>query len=481
MTQVRTSVLLLSHGDVRATTSAWDDLVDRSGVAADVTMIDVTADATWWHAARDLGASDLALVAEATSVPGPELLTRMAAAAQRAGGGVVVDARVLPVELTAAQADASTPVVSGACVLLPVSLLPVLGAVWATPLSSDTGPGLAELARAAGVSVVSEPSATIFRDVRLDTEARPLVSEPPPTVETVEEDEDSGRWDGVDLHPAALPATSLHRVLTRHGLDRGLEWTPDDPADRPFLTIVTRTQGRRPRCLEDVLTCLAGQTDRDFELILVCHRAAPDAVRQVRSTVESLPGWLRQRVRLLEVERPGRAAPLNEGFAAARGRYIVMLDDDDTVLAHWVRTFRSMEATAAGRLLRTVAVRQDVVPLEGAEVLSPVSVGELLPDWPPAFEILDHLRQNHSPCMVVAFPGGSSTTSAVASTSPWTPPRTGTSSSGQRASSASSPRRWSPPCTGGGSRCTPREMPTASRSGRPRGSPSSGVSMPSRC
>ena len=37
---------------------------------------------------------------------------------------------------------------------------------------------------------------------------------------------------------------------------------------RPFLSIITRTQGRRPHTLTEVLVCLTAQTDTDFELLL---------------------------------------------------------------------------------------------------------------------------------------------------------------------------------------------------------------------
>ena len=75
-----------------------------------------------------------------------------------------------------------------------------------------------------------------------------------------------------NLHPAALPATSLHAVLALAGLEVTTESSDDSGGHRPFLSIVTRTQGRRPQCLEDMLTCLAGQTVRDFEVVLMCHQ-----------------------------------------------------------------------------------------------------------------------------------------------------------------------------------------------------------------
>ena len=43
----------------------------------------------------------------------------------------------------------------------------------------------------------------------------------------------------------------------------------EDPAPRPFLSVITRTQGRRPDRLREMLLSLAAQTDEDFELLLV--------------------------------------------------------------------------------------------------------------------------------------------------------------------------------------------------------------------
>ena len=106
------------------------------------------------------------------------------------------------------------------------------------------------------------------------------------------------------------------------------------------------------------------------------------------------------------MERAGRAAPLNDGFAAARGHYIVALDDDDTVLAHYVSTFRSAAAKHYGRLLRVVAVRQDIAPVGNLDTLCAVSVDDPFREWPLDFALIAHLTANHSPFMSVAFPRG---------------------------------------------------------------------------
>ena len=206
-------------------------------------------------------------------------------------------------------------------------------------------------------------------------------------------------------HPAAMPATSLHRLLRQMGLP-----TPKLPAvleDRPFVTVLTRTQGTRLLCLEETLTCLAGQTSRDFEVVLACHRVEPDALAAVREVVAATPPWLRDRVRVLEVTREGRSAPLNDALDVARGRYAVMLDDDDAVAPDWVAAFAAIEATAPGTVLRSVALAQDVRPVAVDDLgPAPEEAGPAHPVWPDEFRMTDHLWDNASPPMTFAVPRG---------------------------------------------------------------------------
>jgi hypothetical protein len=206
-------------------------------------------------------------------------------------------------------------------------------------------------------------------------------------------------------HPAAMPASSLHLLLRQTGLPTpGL---PDALEERPFLTVLTRTQGTRLLCLEETLTCLAGQTSHDFEVVLACHRVAEDALAAVRALVAVAPAWLRERVTVLAVEREGRSAPLNDALDVARGRYAVMLDDDDAVAPDWVAAFAAAEASAPGTVLRSVALAQDVrpVPVPGLGA-APVETGPAHPVWPGEFSLADHLWDNASPPMTFAVPRG---------------------------------------------------------------------------
>jgi len=227
-------------------------------------------------------------------------------------------------------------------------------------------------------------------------------------------------------HPALAEATILNRLLTvlRDEIDRfadidqfvrlclpgpveaGAAPATEQDAHRPFLSIVTRTQGTRLHALVEVFTCLAGQTNTDFEVLVLGHRLDRHRQAAVERVIEDNPAWLRNKVRLLRVDTGNRTRPLNAGFAAARGCYIAVLDDDDLPFANWVETFGELARSAPGRLLRSLPVRQEV---RNVHVLGQPAIraeGKLDKNYPPSFDLFEHLRLNQSPPVCVAFPRG---------------------------------------------------------------------------
>lgn len=372
------------------------------GQGAVVQVVDAGTD--WWSTTTD----GHAVVADVSWLPGPRIVERLLAAAAHRPD-TVVDARVLPIETTrvgepdpGAREDAVPRThpslrVSGACCLVPSGRLPEVGPLWRTGLDAGRAAALVDWARSSGVSVVVEPTATVVLPLRVDVEGSVLG--------LVEPADDRPFEPPADLHPAMLPATSVAVLIEALGLTP--DPAPADPSgDRPFLSIVTRTQGTRRQCLADVLSCLAAQTNRDFELLVMCHRVAGATRPVITGLVAEQPDWLQERTRLLDVDRPGRTAPLNDGFEAAHGRYIAILDDDETVLAHWVETFARLERRGPGPLLRAIALRQDAAPMAADEDVYAVSVGDPFPAWAATFDLVEHLRVNHSPPLSVAFPRG---------------------------------------------------------------------------
>jgi glycosyltransferase involved in cell wall biosynthesis len=176
-------------------------------------------------------------------------------------------------------------------------------------------------------------------------------------------------------------------------------------ANRPFLTVLLRTQGKRIEPFKDALLCLAAQTDQDFEIIVLEHDAFPENAADVRSVIDRQPPELADRIRLIEVSGGTRAKPLNEGVRAANGHYIAVFDDDDLVFANWVEEFHTASLRGEGRLLRSVVANQIVSP----ELWPQDQDGFRTSSWPAAeypaeFHQLEHLLVNYSPFMSWAFP-----------------------------------------------------------------------------
>jgi hypothetical protein len=176
-------------------------------------------------------------------------------------------------------------------------------------------------------------------------------------------------------------------------------------SDAPFLTVIVRTQGQRLETLRDSLLCLAGQTNQDFDVVLVVHNGAGADVGGVRELVASQMRSFRERIEVVEVTGGSRATPLNRALEHARGRYVAVFDDDDLLFGNWVEAFASGAAAAPGMLVRgLVAVQRTQVEAWGNR-----SQGYRATSWPEVpyqkdFDPLEHLIVNQSPFMSIAFP-----------------------------------------------------------------------------
>ncbi|QWZ07220.1 methyltransferase domain-containing protein [Nocardioides panacis] len=171
-----------------------------------------------------------------------------------------------------------------------------------------------------------------------------------------------------------------------------------------FLSVIMRTQGRRPQELREALLCLAGQSNEDFEVVLVAHKTSLEEQKTVEQVIADQPPGLRSRIRLLLLDHGRRSSPLNLALAEARGRYVGIFDDDDIVMGHWVESFAAAERQTPGRILRGVTLRQDVAvahvrALPGVRaVSSPDSI------YTQDFSLTEHLAANQSPPIGWVFP-----------------------------------------------------------------------------
>lgn len=177
------------------------------------------------------------------------------------------------------------------------------------------------------------------------------------------------------------------------------------PEQRPFLTIVMRTQGKRQEMLTEALLSLTGQTDEDFEIVLIGHKVEPSQKPVVRSMLEELPTSLRAKIRYYELETGNRTTPLNLGFSYAHGMYVSVLDDDDIVFDNWVEAFHQAAREHPGTVIHAYVLTQDwrtVTTPDGRLALR----AEAAPDdmYCRDFVMIHQLERNWCPLMGLAFP-----------------------------------------------------------------------------
>ncbi|MEM5312042.1 methyltransferase domain-containing protein [Paraburkholderia sp. JHI869] len=190
------------------------------------------------------------------------------------------------------------------------------------------------------------------------------------------------------------------------GARKAVPLVVEPSVERPFLSIVMRTQGRRLANFRDLLLALTAQTSQDFELIVIPHKVEFELQKRIERVVEDMPEAIRNRSRIVLCDRGGRTAPLNLGFELARGHYITILDDDEMIFAHWVETFQKMAERAPGRMLRAVAAEQDIAETPGTAAggkgYSVVSA--IRHPFPATYDLYAHLLQNYSPPVAISFP-----------------------------------------------------------------------------
>ncbi len=134
----------------------------------------------------------------------------------------------------------------------------------------------------------------------------------------------------------------------------------------PFISVVIRTDGRKLAPFDDLLASLAGQDHDDFEVVVVMTVPDPDRLARVGAAVDAYDPTFARRVRVVPTEWPlPLGAAGNLGVAGARGRYVVVLDDDQMAFGHWVETLARVAAAAPGRVVHAGVATQNTVATPG--------------------------------------------------------------------------------------------------------------------
>lgn len=172
-----------------------------------------------------------------------------------------------------------------------------------------------------------------------------------------------------------------------------------------FLSVIMRTQGKRPLGLREALLCLTAQEKQNFEIILIAHKATSKNKKIIAQIIEDQDEEFRKKIRYYEVEEGTRTTPINFGFSVAHGKYAAIFDDDDILFSNWSKAFFEAEKRHSGRILHTYAFAQQWKKMAGKHceegycaANAPESV------YCSKFILLEQLVVNRCPLMTLAFP-----------------------------------------------------------------------------
>lgn len=130
----------------------------------------------------------------------------------------------------------------------------------------------------------------------------------------------------------------------------------DSTHQSPRVSVLMRTRNR-PVLLARAVASVHNQTFTDYELIIVNDAGER---RSVEHVIASLPDVERRRTRFIHKEEStGMEAATNTAFAASRGEFIAILDDDDTWDPEFLQTTVSHLDAHPEQV--AVATRADVV------------------------------------------------------------------------------------------------------------------------
>ena len=166
--------------------------------------------------------------------------------------------------------------------------------------------------------------------------------------------------------------------------------------EKPFLTIVTRTQGRRLEALRETFLSLQGQECMDFEVLVMGHNLNEKDRYNVKNLIKETPKYLREKIRFVQVDGGNRSTPINRGFE---------LDDDDIVFDHWVSSFKNKAKEFPGRVIHAYVIAQDwqaIQTADGVEILR--ACGSPQNQFCRNFHLINELNGNYCPVLGLAFP-----------------------------------------------------------------------------
>lgn len=187
-----------------------------------------------------------------------------------------------------------------------------------------------------------------------------------------------------------------------------IEKHKEDNINRPFLSVILRTQGNREEGLREALLCLRAQTNQDFEVILIGHKASTVGKKIISEIISEQPDNLKKKITYIILDEGTRTVPINLGVSCATGKYISIYDDDDLLFDNWVEKFYETAQKKDGKIIHAYVLAQkwkmfSLDEKNGSEKYY-MALEAPTNQFCVNFDFLTQLVINRCPLMSLAFP-----------------------------------------------------------------------------
>ena len=164
--------------------------------------------------------------------------------------------------------------------------------------------------------------------------------------------------------------------------------------------------GRRRASLPSCSHASPRRRTTRFEMLLFVHTSEIPAVDATQELVDAFDFGFARRVRVKQIVGGNRGRPLNAGLAAARGRYIAFIDDDDLVTADWVEAFARGSEVSPRRRSSEASPSSEMCAVRSRERSAgrPSSRVHFRFTFSPTFDFVEHCFANSTPICAFAVP-----------------------------------------------------------------------------
>jgi len=197
---------------------------------------------------------------------------------------------------------------------------------------------------------------------------------------------------------------TLKNTITRNERNDLYEAALSQQSGRVFLSVIVISERGQSDKLNELVLCLAGQENLDFELFVLMHHLDEGDRQRIDGLCNFLKEVVGVYVDCIEING-NRSGAINEAISRAKGSYFALVSEGDILFDNWVSSFFVLAEQAFGSVLNVHPLRQEWQICSGSNHIRSFKAATALSNcYYHSFDFQDQTLYNDCPSVGVAFP-----------------------------------------------------------------------------